>query len=309
MSAPDTADVSAGMRRLIASEVLSNFGSMLSRLAIPWIAALFLDATPMQMAWLVIADVIAGALGTLLVGGWVDRRSRRMIMVLADGIRAVVMASVVVLYLFDVLSFWMLVVQSAMNGLTAMAFSIARSAWIADNVPNEGLTLRNSLMSAASSSSEAVAFGGGGWLFQLFGTVAALVTDALSYVGSAWFLRGIPERLPDSAPAACVKSGWLADVTSGFRAVSDSPVLKTLLISDVLMTLSFSISSTVHMIYVTRDRAMSTGVQGLIFATGALGSLAGAAMAPPPSGYCTVSDLRLCLAILAFPKVRFLRRC
>lgn len=34
------------------------------------------------------------------------------------------------------------------------------------------------------------------------------------------------------------------------------------------------------MIYVTRDLAVSTGMQGLIFATGALGSLAGAAMAP-----------------------------
>jgi len=280
VSALAAPDVSAGMRRLIASEVLSSFGSMLSRLAMAWIAALFLDATPIQMAWLVIADVIAGALGTLLIGGWVDRHSRRMIMMLADGVRAAFMAGVVLLYLFDALSFWMLVVQSAMNGLAAMVFSIARSAWIADNVPNEGLTLRNSQMSAASSSSEAVAFGGGGWLFQLFGPVAALVTDTLSYIGSAWFLRGIPERLPDSPIPARAKTPWFSDVASGFHAVRASSVLKTLVVSDVLMTLSFSITSTVYMIFVTRDLAVSTGVQGLIFATGALGSLAGAAMAP-----------------------------
>ena len=53
-----------------------------------------------------------------------------------------------------------------------------------------------------------------------------------------------------------------------------------LLVSDVLMTLSFSITGTAYMIFVTRDLAIPTGVQGMVFATGALGSLAGAAMAP-----------------------------
>jgi hypothetical protein len=161
-----------------------------------------------------------------------------------------------------------------------MAFSIARSAWIADNVPDGGLTLRNAQMSAASSTSEAVAFGGGGWLFQLFGPMVALVTDTLSYVGSAWFLRGVPEQTSAHPAQARVKVGLVRDVAAGFLAVRASPVLKTLVVSDVLMTLSFSITGTVYMIYVTRDLAMDTGLQGLIFATGALGSLAGAAMAP-----------------------------
>lgn len=280
MSALPDELIAGGMRRLIASEVASNFGSMLSRLAIPWIAALFLNATPLQMAWLVIADVAAGALGTLVVGGLVDRRSRRVVMVIADAVRAFAMVVVITLFAFDVLSFWMLVVQAAVNGVAAMAFSVARSAWIADNVPDDALTLRNSQMSAASSTSESVAFAGGGWLFQLFGPLTALITDAVSYLASAWFIRRLPERADASPAMTSDDQRFFADAALGFAAMRTSSMLRTLLISDILMTLSFSISSATYMIYVTRDLAMETGIQGLVFATGALGSLAGAAMAP-----------------------------
>jgi len=43
--------------RVLAAEGISNFGSMLSRLAIPWVATLLLAATPLQMGWLRVADV------------------------------------------------------------------------------------------------------------------------------------------------------------------------------------------------------------------------------------------------------------
>ena len=59
--------------RVIAAEGVSNFGSMLSRLAIPWVATLLLDATPAAMALLLVADVVA-VIGTLdIVLGEVDR--------------------------------------------------------------------------------------------------------------------------------------------------------------------------------------------------------------------------------------------
>ena len=40
----------------VPAEGLSNFGAMLSRPAIPWLAALTPQATPLQMAALLLAD-------------------------------------------------------------------------------------------------------------------------------------------------------------------------------------------------------------------------------------------------------------
>ena len=78
--------------RVLAAESASNFGSMLSRLALPWLAALVLQATPLQMAALLVADVAAAALGSLLLGGWVDRHGKRFVMLWADGLRCALLA-------------------------------------------------------------------------------------------------------------------------------------------------------------------------------------------------------------------------
>ena len=64
-------------KRVLAAEVVSNFGSMLSRLAIPWLAALALAATPLDMGYLLVADVLAGAVGSLLLGAVVDGLGKR----------------------------------------------------------------------------------------------------------------------------------------------------------------------------------------------------------------------------------------
>lgn len=79
---------SAGFRRVIAAEVVSNFGSMMSRLAIPWLAVLALGATPWQMGLLAVADVPAGATAAVGIGVLVDRWPKRAAMVAADVARA-----------------------------------------------------------------------------------------------------------------------------------------------------------------------------------------------------------------------------
>ena len=279
---PPTVDLTPGMRRLLASEVASNFGSMLSRLAIPWIAALMLNASALQMAWLVIADVVAGAAGSLLVGGLVDRYSRKRLMILSDVGRAVAIALVAILLYCEALAFWMLVVQSSVNGVLAMMFGIARSAWLADHVPHAALTTRNAQMSAASSTSESVAFASGGWIYQWFGPLLALVGDTVSYLVSAACLRGLTERPSARGLVQDNRQGrgnWLGEAVAGFSAVKVSRVLRSVAVCDVFLALSFSITAASYMIFVSRDLAFDTGVLGLIFATGAVGSLAGAAVA------------------------------
>ena len=80
-AAATPADTTNDFRRVLAGEGISNFGSMLSRLALPWLATLALDATPLQMALLLIADVAAGAAGALLLGTLVDRCPKRTVMI------------------------------------------------------------------------------------------------------------------------------------------------------------------------------------------------------------------------------------
>ena len=269
-------------RRVLAAEVVSNFGSMLSRLAIPWLATLALNATPFEMGLLLVAHVVAGAFGSLLLGAMVDRLGKRSVMLTTDVARAVLLTLLTWLAVAHQLSMWMLVLVGGAVGLLTVMFELARSAWVAQRVAAAQLPARNAQISAGASLAETAAFALGGWLYQWLGAVLALLIDAASYVVSALCLRGVHEVEVASTPLRPRQNpgALLTDATVGVTAVVGEPTLRALASIEVLLALGMSLSGTSYMIFVARDIGFNTGVLGLIFATGGIGSMVGAAMAP-----------------------------
>ena len=275
---------STEFKRLLAAEVVSNFGSMLSRLAIPWLAALALAATPLDMGYLLVADVLAGTVGSLLLGAIVDRLGKRAVMLVTDVARAVVLGALAWLAALQILSFWMLVIASALSGLLTVTFELARSAWMAQHIDSAELTSGNSQLSVGSSLSEAAAFALGGWLYQWLGAALALVVDAISYLVSALCLRGVSEIKPEAVnakrqPKFSVRS-LISEARAGVTALWAVPALRAIASIELFIALGRSIGGTSYMIYVSRDLGFSTGVLGMIFALGGLGSVVGASLAP-----------------------------
>ncbi len=268
-------------RRVFAAEVVSTFGSLMSRLAIPWLAVLVLQAEPTAMALLAVADVAAGALAALLLGALVDRWPKRRTMIAADLVRAAMLFTVPVMALLDRLSISWLVVVVAVNGALTVAFELAQSAWIARSTAHEDLTQRNSALAAGGAATEAVSFSLTGWLFQWLGAVVVMVADALTYVASALLLVKIsePPPLKEETPAATTLRGrvqaLVSEVRAGMHAVAADPVLRGLAMVATLVAFAMSFASTTYMIYVSRDVAFPTGTLGLLFALGGIGSLFG----------------------------------
>ncbi len=269
--------------RVLAAEGVSNFGSMLSRLAIPWLATLALQASAAQMALLLVADVAAAAAGALLLGGWVDRSGKRAVMLLADGARSGLLLLLALAAWQGWATMALLVAAAAAIGLSGVAFELARSAWVAQCVAAPRLPQRNAQLSAVGSVSETAAFALGGWLYQGLGAALALVVDACSYAASALCLRGVPEVPPApraAAPASSPWRAWLTEAGAGLRAVAERPALRALAAVEVLLATSLALTGTSIMIHTSRDLALPTGVLGLVFALGGLGSLVAAALAP-----------------------------
>ena len=272
---------SSAFRRVFAAEVVSTFGSLMSRLAIPWLAVLVLQAGPTAMALLAIADVAAGASAALLLGALVDRWPKRRTMIAADLARAAMLFTVPAMALLGLLTIGWLVVVVAVNGALTVAFELAQSAWIARSTEHEELTQRNSALAAGGAVTEAASFGLTGWLFQWLGTIVVMVADALTYIASALLLTKISEPPPlrEESPPAETLSGraraFAAEVHAGLRATLVDPVLRGLAAVATLVALATSFASTTYMIYVSRDVAFSTGTLGLLFGLGGIGSLVG----------------------------------
>ncbi|MBL8362635.1 MAG: MFS transporter [Rubrivivax sp.] len=268
---------------VVAAEAASNFGSMLTRLAIPLLATLSLDATPWQMGLLLVADVAAGALAALLLGPAVDRRGKRAVMLACDGLRALVLAGLAAAALMQSLTLALLMVATAASAVLSMAFELARSAWMAQRLPAEDLSRANAALAAATSLSETAAFALGGWLFQAAGAVAALAIDAASYVASALCLRRVQES-PPAPPSPHADSGalraWWQESRDGLRALLSRPALRTLAAIEACTALATSLAGTSYMIFVARDIGFEPGLLGVVFAAGGLGALIGAGAAP-----------------------------
>jgi MFS-type transporter involved in bile tolerance (Atg22 family) len=270
--------------RVLAAEGISNFGAMLSRLAIPWLAALTLWATPAQMAALLVADVAAAALGAMLLGGWVDRQPKRRLMRAADALRALLLAALALAAGTQMLSFVMLLPAAAAGGVLTLVFELARSAWMAQRVAHDDLPRRNAQLAMATSVSETAAFALGGWLYQALGAALALAVDAVSYAGSALCLKGVSAvpgaALADSRPAVPAARALWAQATEGLRIVASRSRLAALAVIDGLMAFAGALFSTSYMIFVSRDIGLPTGPLGMVFALGSVGALLGAWVAP-----------------------------
>ena len=271
--------------RVLAAEGISNFGSMLSRLAIPWLAVLTLRATPSQLAALLVADVAAAALGSLLLGSLVERSGKRAAMLLCDALRALVLAVLAWGAWRGGLNFMLLLAAAAAGGLLTVAFELARSAWMAQRTEPGALAERNARLSVVGSVSEAAAFALGGWLYQGLGAALALAVDACSYLASALCLRGVREtppvaRVAGTSGSAASLRRLLTDSAEGLRAVAARQLLRALAGIESLLAFSMALAGTSVMIFVSRDIGLPTGWLGMIFATGALGAIIGASLAP-----------------------------
>src|SRR3989337_3021671 len=77
--------------KLWAGETVSLLGSQVTLLAIPLLAAVTLEATPLQMGTLGTLQYIPWLLAGLPAGAWVDRLRRRPIMIAADLGRALLL--------------------------------------------------------------------------------------------------------------------------------------------------------------------------------------------------------------------------
>src|SRR5947209_4179254 len=106
-------------------ETISVFGSQLTFVALPLLAALKLHASPEQMGLLGAAGLGPWLLFGLPAGVWVDRLPRRRILITADIGRALLLASIPAAALFGPLHIAHLLAVAFLCGTLSVFFGVA----------------------------------------------------------------------------------------------------------------------------------------------------------------------------------------
>jgi MFS family permease len=164
---------------LFAADMVSLFGSLISRTALPFVAILFLNARPFEVALLSVADIVAGFASALLLGAVIDRWPRRRVMLVADVARAVLLLAIPLGAFMGWLSVPLLLVIALACGVFNVAFELAYAALLPRLLAQDQLLAGNSRMAAGQAVVETASFGIGGWLVQWLGAPIAVLVDAL----------------------------------------------------------------------------------------------------------------------------------
>ncbi len=268
----------SAFRRVWAAATISIFGSLITRLALPFAAILVLGSGAIEVALLRSVDLVAALVFGLVAGAWVDRLRRRPVLIWADLGRAALLASIPLAFALGVLAFWQLLVVSALTAVLTTFFDSADTAYLPTIVERDRLVDANAALSASGSVSEFAAFGITGFLVQLLTAPIAIAIDSVTYVVSAILLATIrqPEAPP---PPAADREPVLAEIREGLRLVRHDPVLRAFAFAQMSLAAMFGVFGAVWFLFVLEDLHISAAVLGVIAAVGGVSGFVGAVVA------------------------------
>ena len=266
--------------RLWIGQTVSQFGSQITLLALPLVAALLLKATPLEMGLLGAMEMAPFLLIGLPAGVWVDRWPRRPVLIVGDVGRALAIGSIPVAYELGQLSMLQLYGVAFVTGILTVFFDVAYMSYLPALVERDQLVDGNSKLEVSRAAAAIAGPGLGGALVQLLTGPVAMAFDAVSFAISAVFLVTI--RRPEPAPEAlrrvnrCVQR-LPRDCATCLRTgcYAQSPPARPLPIS------SASAGFAVYVLFAVRELGLDPARLGLVFGLGNLGFLVGALAAAP----------------------------
>ena len=193
--------------KLWTAETVSVFGSAITQLALPLIAATYLQVTPFEFGLLTTIEFLPFILFSLPAGVWVDRLRRRPILIVADLGRAVAIASIPVAFYFDALTIWQLYVVGFVNGCFTVFFDVAYQSYLPSVVERDQLVEGNSKLEITRSAAQILGPGAAGVLIGLLRAPFAMVLDALSTSGRPPSCSGSAGRSPRSSRTTRRRTG------------------------------------------------------------------------------------------------------
>src|SRR4051794_30591998 len=207
--------------RLWIGQTISVFGSLIGASAMAFTAILILHATPFQLGLLSAAHFVPGFLTGLAAGAWADRLRRRPILVAADIVRAVLLATIPLAAVLGLLRIEQLYVVTFLVNVLAIFFDVAYQSYLPSLIGRAELVEGNSKLSASASVAEVSGLALAGWLVQLFTAPTAILVDAASFVVSAISLSLIHAR--ELAPACGPQPNIRREIADGLSAVLHHP--------------------------------------------------------------------------------------
>jgi MFS family permease len=266
-------------RRFWVGDSISMIGSGVTAFALPIIAVVILHVTPGQMGVLRALNGAPAVVVGLLAGAWVDRVSRRRLLIGLNLLEGALLLVIPIAYALDRLTLGLLMALWVAFGLLLPFWWASWNALLPAIVERDLLVEANSKMMFSWSATGVTGPALGGVLVSLLTAPGAILVDSASYVVSAVALAGVRTKVPEvrsrERPPPVRRP-----IAEGMRATFRDPLQRAITTPRVLLDFVDAMSGAVFFIYVLREVALPKALLGVALAIGALGFVGGSLAAP-----------------------------
>jgi predicted MFS family arabinose efflux permease len=267
----------ADFRRLWLGESVAQFGSAISRVALPLVAVTLLAATPLQLGLLTAAQTAGFLLVGLPAGAWIDRLRKRPLMMRMDVLRTLLLVTIPVAWWCDVLSMAQLLAVALAAGVATVFFDVAYQSYLPSLVGRERLVEGNGKLETTRALADVSGPALGGGLVQLLGAATAVAADAVGFAASALCLRRI--RRPEPEPHRPDLPSMRREIGEGMRYVLRQPLLRAMTACTGTANLAMGVVAAMTVLFLSRELGLAAGAVGALVGVAGAGGVLGAVTA------------------------------
>ncbi|MFI9597786.1 MFS transporter [Nonomuraea sp. NPDC052265] len=265
-------------RLLWIGESASSLGSSVTSVALPLAAVTVLDASPLAVSLLAAAAWLPWLLIGLPAGVWVDRLSRRRVMLAADWASLAAFLSIPSAAALGVLTVGHLIVVALAAGTAKVFFATAYRAYLPTLVDTSDLLEANAKLQGSEQAANLAGPGVAGLLAQVFSALGGLLVDAASFAVSAICLMRIRHAETGTrGPRRRLRS----QIREGLRLVSRDRLLRGNTLYGCAANLALTGYQSLIVVFLVTDIGFAPGQIGVLMAATSLGGITGAALARP----------------------------
>ena len=257
------------------SNLAAQSAEQLSLAAVPLVAVLALGAGPGEIGMLAAVQTLPFLLLSIPLGLLADRVSRRRLMVIAEGLRALSLFALLGMVLSAQLSIAGLALLGFVGAVGTVGFSVAAPALVPALVPRELLARANGRLELARSAAYAGGPALAGALVAWAGAPAAFVLAATLSSAAVALLW----RLHEPVRAAAAARHPMLEIMDGARFVWRQRFLRPMLLTGVAWNISWFVLQAAYVPYAVRVLGLDAQAVGITLGAYGAGMVVGALLA------------------------------
>jgi MFS family permease len=209
---------------LISAQLISNFGDWLSILAVFTLVGLKWEATPLQIALVMLSLALPMTVLGPFSGVFADRWERKYIMIVSDVARGLIIFGLVF-----ATELWHVYALLFALGIFSTAFTPAKNGKLKEIVPNHHMQQATSISSVIENGTKILGPALSGFLLTLWSFQIIFIMDAITFVLSALLLLKIPTNTSRKEEIETTTNkkdqSFLKEMLEGFSFIKGIPFI------------------------------------------------------------------------------------